>query len=98
MVCPGRKTAVITAVQHPYKHFYSGAQGGIGEAMKEMEGGLGAGCEWLGGRRLLRGRKLGHSLPAPSPAFGDREGGAYGYLHGDGACRSDLLSPMFSRT
>ena len=49
-----------------YKHFYSGAQGELGEARKEIGGELGVARELPGGNRFLRGRKPGNSLAAPS--------------------------------
>jgi hypothetical protein len=61
----------------PYKRFYSGAQGEIGEARKEIRGGLGAGSGLPGGNRFLSGRKPGNSLPALSSPLSarDRAGG-----------------------
>ena len=46
----------------PYKRFYPGAQGEIGEGRKEIRGELGAGSELPGRNRFLSGRKPGNSL------------------------------------
>jgi len=56
-----------------YKHFYSGAQGEIGEARREIGGGLGAGSELPVGNRFLSGRKRGNSLSAPNSGFAARD-------------------------